>query len=166
MFPHLWMSSLQVPLEEGLNKTIHYFRKELEYQANNQYIPKPKPARIKKSRMRHSWTLHYKKSRIAWWFTRCNFCSASPICSFSKRKKIDFWEGIMKKQKLEFPYKACFKGMDVPNNIENCRYCLALFKICLSMYISVGYTEVSIFLYLALTVFDDCLWTGQPCCRW
>ena len=37
-----------VPLEEGLNKAIHYFRKELEYQANNQYIPKPKPARIKK----------------------------------------------------------------------------------------------------------------------
>ncbi|XP_073519955.1 UDP-glucuronic acid decarboxylase 1-like isoform X3 [Phyllobates terribilis] len=37
-----------VPLEEGLNKTIHYFSKELEYQANNQYIPKPKPERIKK----------------------------------------------------------------------------------------------------------------------
>ncbi|XP_073520902.1 UDP-glucuronic acid decarboxylase 1-like [Phyllobates terribilis] len=43
-----------VPLEEGLNKTIHYFSKELEYQANNQYIPKPKPARIKKGRMRHN----------------------------------------------------------------------------------------------------------------
>ncbi|XP_073906578.1 UDP-glucuronic acid decarboxylase 1 isoform X2 [Castor canadensis] len=43
-----------VPLEEGLNKAIHYFRKELEYQANNQYIPKPKPARIKKGRTRHS----------------------------------------------------------------------------------------------------------------
>ncbi|XP_045139843.1 UDP-glucuronic acid decarboxylase 1 isoform X3 [Echinops telfairi] len=42
-----------VPLEEGLNKAIHYFRKELEYQANNQYIPKPKPARIKKGRPRH-----------------------------------------------------------------------------------------------------------------
>lgn len=44
----------QVPLEEGLNKAIHYFRKELEYQANNQYIPKPKPARIKKGRTRHN----------------------------------------------------------------------------------------------------------------
>ncbi|KAG8451827.1 hypothetical protein GDO86_003863 [Hymenochirus boettgeri] len=43
-----------VPLEEGLNKTIHYFRKELEYQANNQYIPKPKPARVKKGRTRHN----------------------------------------------------------------------------------------------------------------
>ncbi|EDL83686.1 rCG44979, isoform CRA_b [Rattus norvegicus] len=43
-----------VPLEEGLNKAIHYFRKELEYQANNQYIPKPKPARVKKGRTRHS----------------------------------------------------------------------------------------------------------------
>ncbi|XP_026984483.1 UDP-glucuronic acid decarboxylase 1 isoform X3 [Sagmatias obliquidens] len=43
-----------VPLEEGLNKAIHYFRKELEYQANNQYIPKPKPARIKKGRTRHT----------------------------------------------------------------------------------------------------------------
>ncbi|XP_068121399.1 UDP-glucuronic acid decarboxylase 1 isoform X2 [Hyperolius riggenbachi] len=43
-----------VPLEEGLNKTIYYFRKELEFQANNQYIPKPKPARIKKGRTRHS----------------------------------------------------------------------------------------------------------------
>nr|XP_006976513.1 UDP-glucuronic acid decarboxylase 1-like [Peromyscus maniculatus bairdii] len=32
-----------VPLEEGLNKAMHNFRKELEYQANNQYIPKPKP---------------------------------------------------------------------------------------------------------------------------
>uniref|UniRef100_A0A4W3JPI8 UDP-glucuronic acid decarboxylase 1 n=1 Tax=Callorhinchus milii TaxID=7868 RepID=A0A4W3JPI8_CALMI len=42
-----------VPLEEGLNKTIDYFRKELEYQANNQYIPKPKPARTKKGRLRH-----------------------------------------------------------------------------------------------------------------
>ncbi|KAB0357078.1 hypothetical protein FD754_001234 [Muntiacus muntjak] len=43
-----------VPLEEGLNKAIHYFRKELEYQANNQYIPKPKPTRIKKGRTRHN----------------------------------------------------------------------------------------------------------------
>ncbi|XP_073094942.1 UDP-glucuronic acid decarboxylase 1 isoform X5 [Manis javanica] len=43
-----------VPLEEGLNKAIHYFRKELEYQANNQYIPKPKPARIKKGRTHHN----------------------------------------------------------------------------------------------------------------
>ncbi|KAM5228045.1 UDP-glucuronic acid decarboxylase 1 isoform 4-T4 [Ctenodactylus gundi] len=43
-----------VPLEEGLKKAIHYFHKELEYQANNQYIPKPKPARIKKGRTRHS----------------------------------------------------------------------------------------------------------------
>uniref|UniRef100_A0A8C2VBI8 UDP-glucuronic acid decarboxylase 1 n=1 Tax=Chinchilla lanigera TaxID=34839 RepID=A0A8C2VBI8_CHILA len=43
-----------VPLEEGLNKAIHYFRKELEYQANNQYIPKPKPARIKKGRTRRA----------------------------------------------------------------------------------------------------------------
>ncbi|XP_043547693.1 UDP-glucuronic acid decarboxylase 1 isoform X1 [Chiloscyllium plagiosum] len=43
-----------VPLEEGLNKTIDYFRKELEYQANNQYIPKPKPAKTKKSRLRHA----------------------------------------------------------------------------------------------------------------
>ncbi|MEJ1285300.1 UDP-glucuronate decarboxylase 1 [Cricetulus griseus] len=43
-----------VPLEEGLNKAIHYFRKELEYQANNQYIPKPKPARVKKGRTRHN----------------------------------------------------------------------------------------------------------------
>ncbi|KAG2456931.1 UXS1 decarboxylase, partial [Polypterus senegalus] len=43
-----------VPLEEGLNKTIHYFGRELEYQANNQYIPKPKPARIKKGRSRHN----------------------------------------------------------------------------------------------------------------
>lgn len=51
----------------------------------------------------------------------------------------------MKKKKLEFPYKACFKGMDVPNNIENCRYCLALFKICLSLYSSVEHMEVSTF---------------------
>ncbi|KPP74445.1 UDP-glucuronic acid decarboxylase 1-like, partial [Scleropages formosus] len=43
-----------VPLEEGLNKTIQYFSRELEYQANNQYIPKPKPARMKKSRTRHN----------------------------------------------------------------------------------------------------------------
>ncbi|GCB60161.1 hypothetical protein scyTo_0011081, partial [Scyliorhinus torazame] len=43
-----------VPLEEGLNKTIDYFRKELEYQANNQYIPKPKPAKTKKGRLRHT----------------------------------------------------------------------------------------------------------------
>uniref|UniRef100_A0A8B9GLD3 UDP-glucuronic acid decarboxylase 1 n=1 Tax=Astyanax mexicanus TaxID=7994 RepID=A0A8B9GLD3_ASTMX len=42
-----------VPLEEGLNKTIQYFSKELEHQANNQYIPKPKAARIKKGRPRH-----------------------------------------------------------------------------------------------------------------
>lgn len=48
---HFWE---QVPLEEGLNKAIHYFRKELEYQANNQYIPKPKPARMKKGRTRHN----------------------------------------------------------------------------------------------------------------
>ncbi|XP_028713143.1 UDP-glucuronic acid decarboxylase 1-like [Peromyscus leucopus] len=32
-----------VPREEGLNKAIHDFQKELGYQANNQYIPKPKP---------------------------------------------------------------------------------------------------------------------------
>ncbi|XP_050974439.1 UDP-glucuronic acid decarboxylase 1 [Labeo rohita] len=37
-----------VPLEEGLNKTIQYFSRELEHQANNQYIPKPKAARMKK----------------------------------------------------------------------------------------------------------------------
>uniref|UniRef100_A0A4W4DRK0 UDP-glucuronic acid decarboxylase 1 n=1 Tax=Electrophorus electricus TaxID=8005 RepID=A0A4W4DRK0_ELEEL len=43
-----------VPLEEGLNKTIQYFSKELEHQANNQYIPKPKAARMKKSRPRHN----------------------------------------------------------------------------------------------------------------
>ncbi|XP_072899654.1 UDP-glucuronic acid decarboxylase 1 isoform X1 [Hemitrygon akajei] len=43
-----------VPLEEGLNKTVDYFRKELEYQANNQYIPKPKPAKTKKARVRHA----------------------------------------------------------------------------------------------------------------
>uniref|UniRef100_A0A3P8V220 UDP-glucuronic acid decarboxylase 1 n=1 Tax=Cynoglossus semilaevis TaxID=244447 RepID=A0A3P8V220_CYNSE len=42
-----------VPLEEGLNKTIQYFSRELEYQANNQYIPKPKAARMKKGRPRH-----------------------------------------------------------------------------------------------------------------
>lgn len=52
------LSFKQVPLEEGLNKAIHYFRKELEYQANNQYIPKPKPARIKKGRTRHNWAPH------------------------------------------------------------------------------------------------------------
>ncbi|XP_064165914.1 UDP-glucuronic acid decarboxylase 1 [Anguilla rostrata] len=43
-----------VPLEEGLNKTIQYFSRELEHQANNQYIPKPKPARMKKGRPRHT----------------------------------------------------------------------------------------------------------------
>uniref|UniRef100_A0A672K6S9 UDP-glucuronic acid decarboxylase 1 n=1 Tax=Sinocyclocheilus grahami TaxID=75366 RepID=A0A672K6S9_SINGR len=43
-----------VPLEEGLNKTIQYFSRELEHQANNQYIPKPKAARIKKGRPRHN----------------------------------------------------------------------------------------------------------------
>uniref|UniRef100_H3C7I8 UDP-glucuronate decarboxylase n=1 Tax=Tetraodon nigroviridis TaxID=99883 RepID=H3C7I8_TETNG len=42
-----------VPLEEGLNKTIQYFSRELEHQANNQYIPKPKAARMKKGRPRH-----------------------------------------------------------------------------------------------------------------
>uniref|UniRef100_A0A673Y936 UDP-glucuronic acid decarboxylase 1 n=1 Tax=Salmo trutta TaxID=8032 RepID=A0A673Y936_SALTR len=41
-----------VPLEEGLNKTIQYFSRELEHQANNQYIPKPKAARQKKGRPR------------------------------------------------------------------------------------------------------------------
>uniref|UniRef100_A0A6Q2X6S5 UDP-glucuronic acid decarboxylase 1 n=1 Tax=Esox lucius TaxID=8010 RepID=A0A6Q2X6S5_ESOLU len=41
-----------VPLEEGLNKTIQYFSRELEHQANNQYIPKPKTARQKKGRPR------------------------------------------------------------------------------------------------------------------
>lgn len=45
---------LQVPLEEGLNKTIQYFSRELEHQANNQYIPKPKAARMKKGRPRHN----------------------------------------------------------------------------------------------------------------
>uniref|UniRef100_A0A672ZGL6 UDP-glucuronic acid decarboxylase 1 n=1 Tax=Sphaeramia orbicularis TaxID=375764 RepID=A0A672ZGL6_9TELE len=43
-----------VPLEEGLNKTIQYFNRELEHQANNQYIPKPKAARMKKGRPRHN----------------------------------------------------------------------------------------------------------------
>uniref|UniRef100_A0A8C6U9I5 UDP-glucuronic acid decarboxylase 1 n=1 Tax=Neogobius melanostomus TaxID=47308 RepID=A0A8C6U9I5_9GOBI len=43
-----------VPLEEGLNKTIQYFNRELEHQANNQYIPKPKAARMKKARPRHN----------------------------------------------------------------------------------------------------------------
>ncbi|KAG8000561.1 UDP-glucuronic acid decarboxylase 1, partial [Nibea albiflora] len=43
-----------VPLEEGLNKTIQYFSRELEHQANNQYIPKPKAARMKKARPRHN----------------------------------------------------------------------------------------------------------------
>uniref|UniRef100_A0A3Q2XGE0 UDP-glucuronic acid decarboxylase 1 n=1 Tax=Hippocampus comes TaxID=109280 RepID=A0A3Q2XGE0_HIPCM len=42
-----------VPLEEGLKKTIQYFSRELEHQANNQYIPKPKAARMKKGRTRH-----------------------------------------------------------------------------------------------------------------
>ncbi|KAM9802565.1 UDP-glucuronic acid decarboxylase 1 isoform X2 [Syngnathus typhle] len=42
-----------VPLEEGLKKTIQYFSRELEHQANNQYIPKPKAARMKKGRPRH-----------------------------------------------------------------------------------------------------------------
>uniref|UniRef100_A0A8C7FQG1 UDP-glucuronic acid decarboxylase 1 n=1 Tax=Oncorhynchus kisutch TaxID=8019 RepID=A0A8C7FQG1_ONCKI len=42
-----------VPLEEGLNKTIQYFSRELEHQANNQYIPKPKAARQKKGQPRH-----------------------------------------------------------------------------------------------------------------
>ncbi|XP_014020068.1 UDP-glucuronic acid decarboxylase 1-like isoform X2 [Salmo salar] len=41
-----------VPLEEGLNKTIQYFSRELEHQANNQYIPKPKAARQKKGQPR------------------------------------------------------------------------------------------------------------------
>uniref|UniRef100_A0A3Q2X7L7 UDP-glucuronic acid decarboxylase 1 n=1 Tax=Haplochromis burtoni TaxID=8153 RepID=A0A3Q2X7L7_HAPBU len=45
---------VQVPLEEGLNKTIQYFSRELEHQANNQYIPKPKAARMKKGRPRHN----------------------------------------------------------------------------------------------------------------
>uniref|UniRef100_A0A3Q3XNN4 UDP-glucuronic acid decarboxylase 1 n=1 Tax=Mola mola TaxID=94237 RepID=A0A3Q3XNN4_MOLML len=45
---------VQVPLEEGLNKTIQYFNRELEHQANNQYIPKPKAARMKKGRPRHN----------------------------------------------------------------------------------------------------------------
>uniref|UniRef100_A0A4W2H3Z7 UDP-glucuronic acid decarboxylase 1 n=1 Tax=Bos indicus x Bos taurus TaxID=30522 RepID=A0A4W2H3Z7_BOBOX len=40
--------------EEGLNKAIFYFRKELEYHANNQYIPKPKPARMKTERASHN----------------------------------------------------------------------------------------------------------------
>ncbi|KAG7282630.1 hypothetical protein CRUP_021304 [Coryphaenoides rupestris] len=43
-----------VLLEEGLNKTIQYFSRELEQQANNQYIPKPKAARMKKGRPRHN----------------------------------------------------------------------------------------------------------------
>ncbi|XP_078738780.1 LOW QUALITY PROTEIN: UDP-glucuronic acid decarboxylase 1-like [Lampetra fluviatilis] len=42
-----------VPLEEGLNKTIEYFRKELEHQDNNQYRPQPKLAKTKKTRYRH-----------------------------------------------------------------------------------------------------------------
>ena len=43
-----------VPLKEGLNKAIHYFQKELDYQADNQCIPKPKPSRIKKGRTSHN----------------------------------------------------------------------------------------------------------------
>uniref|UniRef100_A0A3P9NVY3 UDP-glucuronic acid decarboxylase 1 n=1 Tax=Poecilia reticulata TaxID=8081 RepID=A0A3P9NVY3_POERE len=49
-----WEPVVQVPLEEGLNKTIQYFSRELEHQANNQYIPKPKAARMKKGRPRHN----------------------------------------------------------------------------------------------------------------
>lgn len=116
----------QVPLEEGLNKTIHYFSKELEYQANNQYIPKPKPARIKKGRTRLNWTLH-KEEKLSWWFTGCNFCSPSPLCFFYKKRETP--EGVSWRIKLEFPYEACFKGMDVPNNIENCKHCLALLNL-------------------------------------
>uniref|UniRef100_A0A673XY72 UDP-glucuronic acid decarboxylase 1 n=1 Tax=Salmo trutta TaxID=8032 RepID=A0A673XY72_SALTR len=41
-----------VSLEEGLNKTIQYFSWELEHQANNQYIPKPKAAHQKKGQPR------------------------------------------------------------------------------------------------------------------
>lgn len=51
----IFVLCLQVPLEEGLNKTIQYFSRELEHQANNQYIPKPKAARMKKGRPRHNW---------------------------------------------------------------------------------------------------------------
>ena len=43
-----------VPREEGLNKAIFYFRKELESHANNQYIPKPKPARMKTGQASHN----------------------------------------------------------------------------------------------------------------
>lgn len=55
----------QVPLEEGLNKTIQYFSRELEHQANNQYIPKPKAARMKKGRPRHNWSL-VSRHRLSW----------------------------------------------------------------------------------------------------
>lgn len=68
--PHFWE---QVPLEEGLNKAIHYFRKELEYQANNQYIPKPKPARMKKGRTRHNWRLLVGQEIPCLTFDGCNF---------------------------------------------------------------------------------------------
>ncbi|CAI9150342.1 unnamed protein product [Rangifer tarandus platyrhynchus] len=43
-----------VLLEEGLNKAILHFRKQLEYHADNEHIPKPKPARMKTGRIRHN----------------------------------------------------------------------------------------------------------------
>ncbi|KAG5833259.1 hypothetical protein ANANG_G00274030 [Anguilla anguilla] len=55
-----------VPLEEGLNKTIQYFSRELEHQANNQYIPKPKPARMKKGRPRHTQGASDELNELVW----------------------------------------------------------------------------------------------------
>lgn len=60
---------LQVPLEEGLNKTIQYFSRELEHQANNQYIPKPKAARMKKGRPRHNWSIVFVSGMLGYWWT-------------------------------------------------------------------------------------------------
>lgn len=116
----------QVPLEEGLNKAIHYFRKELEYQANNQYIPKPKPARMKKGRTRHNWRLLVEQEMPCLTFDGCNFLF---FFFFFER---DFETGIMK-NKLEFHSEACFKEVDVPKNNKQifpfpCKSCLALFK--------------------------------------
>ncbi len=65
----MWFVCLQVPLEEGLNKTIQYFSRELEHQANNQYIPKPKAARMKKGRPRHNWWIVLISGMLGYWRT-------------------------------------------------------------------------------------------------
>lgn len=91
---------LQVPLEEGLNKTIQYFSRELEHQANNQYIPKPKAARMKKGRPRHNWRTVFNSGileNFSEWVSR-------PL----KEKRDFFWQSFEKQLRYRTALKSFF----------------------------------------------------------